>query len=80
MRRSMGEEVSSQVALGTFHSICGRILRRHGDALPSVVPGLDSRFSIFDTEDSRRLLTDILDNPSTGPKVSPSIFLARCFR
>ncbi|CAN0527951.1 unnamed protein product, partial [Scytosiphon promiscuus] len=39
---------------------CARLLRRHGDALPAVVPGLDGRFSIFDTEDSRRLLTDII--------------------
>ena len=50
----------AQVALGTFHSVCARLLRRHGDALPAVVPGLDGRFSIFDTEDSRRMLTDII--------------------
>lgn len=48
------------MALGTFHSVCARLLRRHGDSLPAVVPGLDGRFSIFDTEDSRRLLTDII--------------------
>ncbi|CAN0368233.1 unnamed protein product, partial [Ectocarpus sp. 12 AP-2014] len=60
VRNTLGEDMSGQVALGTFHSICARLLRRHGDALPAVVPGLDSRFSIFDTEDSRRLLTDII--------------------
>lgn len=56
----MGEQVSAQVTLGTFHSVCARLLRRHGAAIPGVVPGLDGGFSIFDTEDSRRMLTDII--------------------
>lgn len=54
--------------MGTFHSVCARLLRRHGDALPGVVPGLDGRFSIFDTEDSRRMLTDIINENGLDPK------------
>lgn len=60
VRETLGEEQASRIALGTFHSICARMLRWHGDALPGVVPGLDGRFSIFDTDDSRRLLAEIL--------------------
>ena len=58
----------SQVFLGTFHSICARLLRRHGDALPAVVPGLDGRFTIFDREDSRRLLTEIIKEKGVATK------------
>lgn len=61
VRDTLGENEASKIAMGTFHSICARILRRHGDALPTVVPGLDSSFSIFDTDDARRLMTDIFN-------------------
>ncbi|CAM9905932.1 unnamed protein product, partial [Hapterophycus canaliculatus] len=65
---------SPQVALGTFHSACARLLRKHGDALPAVVPGLDGRFSIFDTEDSRRLLTEIIKEMNLDIKeVKPNV-------
>jgi len=38
--------------VSTFHSTCVRILRNQA----SVVPGLNSNFSIYDADDSRRLL------------------------
>lgn len=60
VREALGEEASSRLALGTFHSVCARLLRWYGDALPRVVPGLDSRFSIFDIQDSRRVMADII--------------------
>ncbi len=34
------------VAMGTFHSLCARVLRRDGTAI-----GIDPRFSIYDTDD-----------------------------
>lgn len=60
VQETLGEERASKVALGTFHSICARMLRWHGDALPALVPGLDRSFSVFDSDDSRRLLAEIL--------------------
>lgn len=60
VRSTLGDEISSRVTLGTFHSVCARLLRRYGEALPGIVPGLNSGFSIFDTEDSRRMLTEIM--------------------
>lgn len=41
--------------LGTFHSICARILRRHAELV-----GLTSRFTILDTDDQLRLLKQII--------------------
>src|SRR5579875_1383601 len=38
--------------VSTFHSMCVRILRNHA----SLIAGLNSNFSIYDADDSRRLL------------------------
>ena len=46
------ENVSNSVWAGTFHSICLRILRRYGDRL-----GFREGFSIYDTDDKKRLVT-----------------------
>jgi len=37
--------------IGTFHGICGRVLRQYGDRF-----GLDSRYTIYDQDDSLRLI------------------------
>ena len=42
--------------LGTFHSLCARMLRRFADRV-----GLTSSFSILDTDDQLRLLKQILE-------------------
>ncbi len=42
--------------IGTFHSICGRILRVEGDKL-----GFDSMFSIYDRDDSERVVKNAMD-------------------
>lgn len=41
--------------VATFHSVCVRILRQQAQ----LVPGLNSNFTIYDSDDSRRLLTMI---------------------
>ncbi len=41
--------------IGTFHSICLRLLRRHGDRL-----GFDGGITVFDTDDQASLLRRIL--------------------
>lgn len=46
---------ASRMWVGTFHSICARILR----AQHALVPGRNSNFSIYDGDDSRRLLGQI---------------------
>ena len=46
------EEIARSVWAGTFHSICLRILRRFGDRL-----GYREGFSIYDTDDQKRLVT-----------------------
>ncbi len=50
----LGED-GNQVMAGTFHSFCARILRQEGQAL-----GYSSHFTIYDTDDSRRLMKDCM--------------------
>ncbi len=51
---------------GTFHSICARILRRYGDLI-----GYSSHFTIYDTDDQKRVVKDILKRMSISDKVLP---------
>ena len=46
---SLNEKISSLPWLGTFHSVCAKLLRRHAEAV-----GLNSRFTIIDQEDQLR--------------------------
>ena len=48
-------EAANEMWLGTFHSICVRILRRFIDRL-----GYESSFIIFDTSDQRSLVKQCL--------------------
>ncbi len=52
---AVGGEGAEEVWAATFHSTCARILRRWGDRL-----GFTSHFTIYDTDDSRRLMKEIL--------------------
>lgn len=64
--KEMGERVeqligtsSSGIWLGTFHSLCARLLRRHAEGV-----GLESDFTILDTDDQQRLIKEILEDRS----------------
>ena len=62
--RTFGDEsVASSIWSGTFHSVCLRILRRYGDRL-----GYREGFSIYDTDDKKRLLTQCMKELSIDEK------------
>ena len=52
---SLGETVQGSMWIGTFHSVCARILRREAGALP-----FDSNFVIMDTDDQQSLIKRIV--------------------
>jgi len=54
VERLVGHSAKS-ISLGTFHSICVRILRRYIDRL-----GYETSFSIYDSDDQLRLVRQIL--------------------
>ena len=49
--------------LGTFHALCARMLRRHAH-----LAGLQSNFTILDTDDQLRLLKQIMEAGRIDPK------------
>tara|TARA_B100001057_G_scaffold490197_1_gene577965 strand:- start:30 stop:2066 length:2037 start_codon:yes stop_codon:yes gene_type:complete len=58
--------------LGTFHSICVKILRKHASAA-----GLNSNFTIVDTDDQIRLIKNICKSENVDVKqLSPRFILA----
>lgn len=63
LERMLGED-GGEVAASTFHSLCARILRRHGDRL-----GFSSHFTIYDTDDSRRLMKECMKALNIEEKV-----------
>ena len=65
LKATLGEE-GEEVTAGTFHSFCARILRRDGERL-----GYSSHFTIYDTDDSRRLMKECLRSLNIEEKVLP---------
>lgn len=51
----LGEDVVYPMWVGTFHSVCGRILRKHIKHL-----GFTGQFTIYDRNDQKQLLKEIL--------------------
>jgi DNA helicase-2/ATP-dependent DNA helicase PcrA len=58
--------ISDEIWAGTFHSICVRILRRYGELV-----GYRSGFSIYDTDDKRRLISDVMKRLGIDEKKLP---------
>jgi len=46
-------DAANDIWAGTFHSVCAKILRRNGELL-----GYSSRFTIYDTDDSKRVMKE----------------------
>jgi DNA helicase-2/ATP-dependent DNA helicase PcrA len=73
----VGEEAGHEVAMGTFHALCARVLRRDGAAI-----GLDPHFVVYDSDDQQALMKQILrdeDLPITG-EYKPSAILSAVSR
>lgn len=55
---------AESVWVSTFHSSCVRILRRYIDRL-----GYDNRFTIYDTEDSKTVMKEMIRRLDLDPKI-----------
>ncbi|SLN61486.1 DNA helicase II [Roseovarius albus] len=69
--RMMGEAVEGMPWLGTFHSICVKLLRRHAELVE-----LNSNFTILDTDDQIRLLKQLIRAANIDDKRWPARALA----
>ena len=59
-------EGGSDIWAATFHSTCARILRRYGDRL-----GYSSHFTVYATDDQKRLIKDIMKQLQIDEKQLP---------
>ena len=57
---------SESIWVATFHSTCVRILRRHIDLI-----GYDTNFTIYDTDDSKSVMKEVLKRLQIDPKQWP---------
>ena len=70
--KMLGSTATSLSWLGTFHSICAKILRKHATAA-----NLNSNFTIIDTDDQARLIKNICKSKNIDIKqLAPKFILA----
>ena len=69
--RMMGDAVEGMSWLGTFHSIAAKMLRRHAELV-----GLQSNFTILDTDDQLRVLKQLIQADGLDEKRWPARQLA----
>ena len=69
--RHMGQAVEGMPWLGTFHSIGAKMLRRHAELV-----GLQSNYTIIDTDDQLRLLKQLIRENDLDEKRWPARQLA----
>ena len=67
----LGQAVEGMPWLGTFHSICAKMLRRHAELV-----GLESNYTIIDTDDQLRLLKQLINDQDLDEKRWPARQLA----
>ena len=68
---NLGDAVEGMAWIGTFHSICVKILRAHAE-----IVGLKSNFTILDTDDQIRLLKQLIQAENIDEKRWPPRLLA----
>ena len=64
IEKLVGEQATNDMWIGTFHSICVRILRKFIDRI-----GFESSFIIFDTSDQRTLIKQCLKELNINDKL-----------
>ncbi|WP_171120630.1 MULTISPECIES: ATP-dependent helicase [unclassified Ruegeria] len=69
--RLLGQPAEGMPWLGTFHSICVKLLRRHAELVD-----LKSNFTILDTDDQLRLLKQLIQAANIDDKRWPARMLA----
>ena len=69
----IGPAVEGMPWLGTFHAIAAKMLRRHAELV-----GLQSNFTIIDTDDQIRLLKQLIKAEGIDDKRWPAKLLASC--
>lgn len=76
VKKLLPDQAIEGIMLGTFHSICARILRREAEYLP-----IQSNFVIFDTDDQERVVKNVIREMNINEKLyRPASVLAAISR
>jgi DNA helicase-2/ATP-dependent DNA helicase PcrA len=78
MRERLGRLLAERAGgmwIGTFHSICARVLRQHASRA-----GLSRDFTIFDDDDQKRLVGQILKDQGISDRIPARAVLSRIDR
>jgi len=69
----LGEDTVKYMWVGTFHGICGRILRENIDKYNTATgKHLDKNFTIYDDSDTNQIITRIIKKLNLDDKVYPT--------
>jgi DNA helicase II / ATP-dependent DNA helicase PcrA len=68
---SRGQKAGTLPTMGTFHSVCAKLLRRE-----IAVLGYSRGFVIFDADDQLKIIKEICEELGVGKRFSPSMFRA----
>ena len=74
MKKRISSLISTDVRnmdVSTFHSFCAKLLRFHAKTI-----GYTSSFTIYDTDDSIRIIKDLLNENSYNIEMTPSAILS----
>lgn len=66
LEKMLGNEISSNINASTFHSACVKILRKNINRI-----GYDKNFVIYDTDDCKKIISDIITNLNLDIKLFP---------
>ncbi|MGC4090307.1 MAG: UvrD-helicase domain-containing protein [Polyangiaceae bacterium] len=66
LERLAGSEITRDLWVGTFHSVCARLLRRHHAAV-----GLTKNYVIYDDSDQKALLARVLKDMNLSDQAYP---------
>ena len=64
VNRLLPDQATEGIMLGTFHSICSRILRREAEHLP-----IEQNFVIFDSDDQERIVKSVIRELNINEKL-----------
>jgi DNA helicase-2/ATP-dependent DNA helicase PcrA len=61
--------------IGTFHATCARLLRQHAERV-----GLTREFTIFDDDDQKKIVSQLLKDANVSERITPRAVLSRVDR
>lgn len=66
---------ANDIMVGTYHSVCSRLLRKYAEYV-----GLTSKFTIFDTDDCKKIMKDVIKKAGYKQEVDKMLWKVSDFK